>query len=150
MVMCAAYGCQYRSDRGKGKRISLFTIPKTRIKPEKKVLAARWLFNIGTGLTVNNYTFIRSQKVCHGHFEECCLEAELQTTLEFSKLHYTFDMNFLQDFPGFLILYPQHQGHFGWMILNTAGKGCFQRTSLQYFKIPTLEFQTYQGENSLN
>ena len=62
MVLCAVYGCYNRYDKGKGKGISLFSISNPRIKPEKKDLAARWLFNIGTG-------------VCHEHFTESYFEA---------------------------------------------------------------------------
>ena len=74
MVMCAAYGCYNRSDKGK------------RIKPEKKHLAAGWLFKIGTGWTEKNYSFRGAQRVCHEHFEESsCFEAELQTGLGFRR-----------------------------------------------------------------
>ena len=47
IVMCAAYGCYNRSDRGKEDGISLFPIPYPRIKPENKKSAVRLLFNIG-------------------------------------------------------------------------------------------------------
>ena len=67
-------GCYNRSEKGKGKGISLFSIPYPRIKPEKKDLAARWLFNIGLESL---------WRVCHEHFGETCLEAELQTRLGF-------------------------------------------------------------------
>ena len=40
MMVCAAYGCFNRSDKGKGKGISFFFIPNPRIKPEKEDLAA--------------------------------------------------------------------------------------------------------------
>ena len=60
--------------------------PNPRIKPEKKHLAAGWLFNIGTGWTVKNYSFSGAKRVCHEHFEESCFEAELQTKLGFRRL----------------------------------------------------------------
>ena len=82
MVTCAAYGCYKRSDKVKGKGIS-FSFPNPRIKPEKKDLAARWLFNIGKGWTVKNYSFDNAQKVSHEHFEESCFETELQERLGF-------------------------------------------------------------------
>ena len=85
MVICAAYGCYNRSDKGRGKGISFFSIPNPRIKPEKKNLAARWLFKIGTEWTVKNYSFIGAQRVCYEHFEESCFEAELQTRLGFRR-----------------------------------------------------------------
>ena len=47
-------GCYNRSDRGKGKGISFFSISNPKINPEKKDLAARWLFNIGTEWTMKN------------------------------------------------------------------------------------------------
>ena len=72
MVTCAAYGCYNRSDKGNGKGISFFSFANPRIKPEKKDLAAGWLFNIGTGWTVKNYSFDDAKKVCHEHFEESC------------------------------------------------------------------------------
>ena len=78
MVICAAYGCYNRSDKGKGKGISFSSIPNPRIKPEKKHLAARWLFKIRTGWTVKNYSFSGAQRVCHEHFE-------LQTRLGFRR-----------------------------------------------------------------
>ena len=84
-VICAAYGCYNRSDKRKGKWISLFSIPNPRIKPEKKHLAARWLFKIGTGWTEKNYSFSGAQRLCHEHFEESCFEAELQTRLGFRR-----------------------------------------------------------------
>ena len=84
MEMCAVYGCYNRSDKGKGKGISFFSIPNLRIKPEKD-LAARWLINIGTRWTVMNYSFSGAQRVCHEHFEESCFEAELQTRLGFKR-----------------------------------------------------------------
>ena len=62
MVICAAYECYNRSEKGIGKRTSLFSIPKPRIKPEKKDLAARWLFKVGTGGTVNIYLFGNAKK----------------------------------------------------------------------------------------
>ena len=83
MVTCAAYGCYKRSDKGKGKGISFFSFPNPRIKPEKKDLAARWLFNIGKGWTVKNYSFDNAKKVSHEHFEESCFETELQERLGF-------------------------------------------------------------------
>ena len=86
MVICAVYGCYNRSDKGKGKRTSFFSIPNPRIKPEKKHLAAGWLFNIGTGWTVKNCSFSGAKRVCHEHFEESCFEAELQTKLGFRRL----------------------------------------------------------------
>ena len=85
MVICAAYGCYNRSDKGKGKGISFFSIPNPRIIPEKKHFAAGWLFKIGTGWTVKNYSFSGAQRVCHEHFEESCFEAELQTRLGFRR-----------------------------------------------------------------
>ena len=84
--LCCLYGCYNRSDKGKGKGISFFSFPNPRIKPEKKDLAARWLFNIGTGWTVKNYSFDNAKKVCHEHFEESCLETELQERLRF-RIH---------------------------------------------------------------
>ena len=72
MVICAAYGCYNRSNKEKGKGITFFSIPYPRIKSEKKDLAAIWLFNIGTGWTVKNYSFSGAQRVCHEHFEESC------------------------------------------------------------------------------
>ena len=74
-----------RSDKGKGKGISFFSIPNPRIIPEKKHFAAGWLFKIGTGRTVKNYSFSGAQRVCHEHFEESCFEAELQTRLGFRR-----------------------------------------------------------------
>ena len=41
MVICAAYGCYNRSDKGKGKVISFFSIPNPRIKPEKEAFSSR-------------------------------------------------------------------------------------------------------------
>ena len=79
--LCCLYGCYNRSDKGKGKGISFFSFPNPRIKPEKKDLAASRLFNIGTGLTVKNYSFDKT--VCHEHFEESCFETELQERLGF-------------------------------------------------------------------
>ena len=104
MVICAAYGCYNRSDKGKGKGISFFSIPNSRIKKEKKHLAARWLFQIGTGWTVKNYSFSGAQRVCHEHFEECCFKAELQTRLGFRRFKHlkpgaapiTFNINTTQ------------------------------------------------------
>ena len=87
MVLCAAYGCCNRSDkRGKGTGISFFAIPNPnpRKKPAKKDLAARWLFNIGTGWTVDDYSF-NGQAVCQEHFEESCFADELQARLGFTK-----------------------------------------------------------------
>ena len=81
--LCCLYGCYNISDKGKGKGISFFSFPNPRIKPEKKDLAARWLFNIGTGWTVKNYSFDNAKKVCHEHFEESCFETELQERLGF-------------------------------------------------------------------
>ena len=72
----------YRSDKGKGKGISFFSIPNPRIIPEKKHLAAGWLFKIGTGWTCKNYSFSGAQTVCHEHFDESCFEAEQQTDLD--------------------------------------------------------------------
>ena len=85
MVICAACGCYNRSDKGKVKGISLFSIPNPGIKPEKKHLAEGWLFKIGTGWTVKKYSFSGAQRVCHEHFEESCFEAELQTRLGFRR-----------------------------------------------------------------
>ena len=72
--LCCLYGCYNRSDKGKGKGISFFSFPNPRIKPEKKDLAARWLFNIGTGWTVKNYSFDNA---------ESSFETELQERLGF-------------------------------------------------------------------
>ena len=47
-------GCYNISDRGKGKGISFFSISNPKINPEKKDLAARWLFNIGPEWTMKN------------------------------------------------------------------------------------------------
>ena len=125
MVICAAYKCHYRSDRVKGKGISRFTFPNTRIKWEKKDLTLRLLFNTWTEWTGNTYTFSCPQRVCDEHFEKSCFEVKLQKRLRFSKVHliYLIWMSFLQEILtetemcGFLILYPQHQGyttlHFG-------------------------------------
>ena len=83
MVTCAAYGSYNRSDKVKGKGISFCSFPNPRFKPEKKDLVARWLFNIGTGWTLKNYSFDNAKKVCHKHFEESCFETELQERLGF-------------------------------------------------------------------
>ena len=72
-----------RSDKGKGKGISFFSIHNPSIKPEKKDLAARWLFKIDTGGTVKYYTCSLAQRVCHEHFEGSSFEAELETRLGF-------------------------------------------------------------------
>ena len=72
-------GCYNKSDKGKG--ISFFSIPNPKMTPEKKDFAARWLFKIGIGWTVKNYSFSGAQRVCHEHFEKSCFEAELQTRL---------------------------------------------------------------------
>ena len=146
---------------GKRKGISLFTIPNKRIKQEKKDLASRWLFNNGTGWTVNNYS--RSQKICDAHFKESCFKAVLQPRLGFSKIHFTVDMNeFLSRYSystwpkNLRVSYfiPQHQGHvtlhFGCIIFMTAGKGWYQMTSRKNYKILTLDIQTYQGKGSLD
>ena len=83
MVTCAAY-MDAITDLTRGKEgISFFSFPNPRIKPEKKDFAARWLFNIGTGWTVKNYSFDNAKKVCHEHFEESCFETELQERLRF-------------------------------------------------------------------
>ena len=82
-MICAAYGYYNRSDREKKRKF--LSSPFPRIKPETKDLAARWLFNIGTGWTVHNYTFSGGPKNCLDHFEVSCFESELQTRLEFLK-----------------------------------------------------------------
>ena len=68
MVICAAYGCQYISDRGKGKGKGIPPVPisNTQIK-QLNDLAATWLFKIGTGWIANYYTFSSSQEVGHEH-----------------------------------------------------------------------------------
>ena len=78
-------GCYNRSDRGKGKGISFFSISNPKINPEKKDLAARWLFNIGIEWTMKTNHLSGAQSVCHEHFEESCFEAELQTKLGFRR-----------------------------------------------------------------
>ena len=84
-MICAANGCQFIYKwQGDGKGILTQGLNKKK-KQKKKNLAARLLFNIGTGWTVNKYTFSVSQKGCHEHWKESCFEAELQTRLRLSK-----------------------------------------------------------------
>ena len=67
MVICAAYALPKQKWQRKGKRkFDVFSIPYPRINTEKKDLLARWLFNVGTGWTVNSYTLSEYQNVGHG------------------------------------------------------------------------------------
>ena len=78
-------GCYNRSDRGKGKGISLFSVSNPKINPEKKDLAARWLLysTLGQNGQWKTNHLSGAQRVCHEHFEESCFEDELQTRLGF-------------------------------------------------------------------
>ena len=87
MVTCAAHGCYNRSDKGKGKGISFFSFPNPRIKPEKKDLAARWLFNIGTGWTVKNYSFDNAKKLVTNILRNLVLRLNYKKDLDLGSVN---------------------------------------------------------------
>ena len=89
-------GCYNRSDRGKGKGISLFSILNPKINPEKKDLAGRWLFTIGTEWTTKkliikvepkDFVMNTLRNLVLRLFEESCFEAELQKKLDLGGLN---------------------------------------------------------------
>ena len=81
MVLCAAYGCNNRTDRKLRDKRTFYTIPNPNIHPEKKNLAAHWLHNIGTGWSVKNFKVASYLKVCEDHFEGSCFLDDMQARL---------------------------------------------------------------------
>ncbi|KAM9425031.1 uncharacterized protein KZ484_006594 isoform 1-T2 [Pholidichthys leucotaenia] len=49
--------------------------------PFRKILAEKWLHNLGTGHTLKTFPFGRNSVVCEDHFEASCYEGELQAKL---------------------------------------------------------------------
>ena len=74
MVLCAAKGCSNRTDRDLARKKAFYSIPNPKTHPEKIELAAKWLHNIGTGWTVENYKFASYKRVCEIHFEASCFD----------------------------------------------------------------------------
>ena len=81
MVLCAAYGCNNRTDRNLRDKRIFYTIPNAKIHPEKRNLAAQWLHNIGTGWSVKNFNFASYKRVCEDHFEASCFMDDMEARL---------------------------------------------------------------------
>lgn len=80
MPECQAYGCLNRQGTGEAKGKRFFVIPDGK-NPTKRNLAQRWLHNIGTGHTVDNFTFGRHKVVCADHFSSDCFEEDMRARL---------------------------------------------------------------------
>ncbi len=78
MAQCKAFGC-YNNKRANPKK-HYFMIP-TPSNPERTDLARQWLHNIGTGRSVDKFTFGRNSFVCEDHFEKTCYKRNLQAEL---------------------------------------------------------------------
>ena len=72
MPSCQAYGCSNTSGKTPGKR-SYYHFPNP---AREKECAERWLHNIGTGHTINNFKFTRDKVVCSEHFHPSCFEVD--------------------------------------------------------------------------
>ena len=68
MPSCQAYQCANTSGKTPGKK-SYFQFPDP---VKEKDRAEKWLFNIGTGHTVNKFNFNKNKVVCSDHFHENC------------------------------------------------------------------------------
>ncbi|XP_071853184.1 uncharacterized protein [Apostichopus japonicus] len=85
MPECQAYGCTNRHGAGKSKGKRFFVIPDGKTDPEKRELSQKWLHQIGTGHTVDNFTFHKYKVVCEDHFEEKCFEEDVKARLMGTK-----------------------------------------------------------------
>lgn len=78
MPTCLAYGCSNASGRSGGKRF--FMVPKPSNETEKS-RASKWLHNMGTGFTIQSFSFGRDKTLCADHFHEACFKEDLQAKL---------------------------------------------------------------------
>ncbi|PIK43235.1 hypothetical protein BSL78_19926 [Apostichopus japonicus] len=85
MPECQAYGCTNRHGAGKSKGKRFLVIPDGKTDPEKRELSQKWLHQIGTGHTVDNFTFHKYKVVCEDHFEEKCFEEDVKARLMGTK-----------------------------------------------------------------
>ncbi|KAJ8049969.1 hypothetical protein HOLleu_02957 [Holothuria leucospilota] len=82
MPECQAYGCvNRRGEEGAGKGKRYFVIPDGKKNPEKRELSQRWLNNIGTGHSVEKFTFGKHKVVCEDHFRPECFEEDIRARL---------------------------------------------------------------------
>ena len=81
MPECQAYGCLNKRGEGNSKGKSFFVIPDGRKYPEKRELSQQWLHNIGTGHTVEKFSFGKHKLVCEDHFKPDCFKEDLQARL---------------------------------------------------------------------
>ena len=73
MVYCQAFGCKNKPERKTAEKKHYFSFPH----PEKeKQRCERWLHNIGTGYTIQTFTFNSNKKVCSEHFNPECYEED--------------------------------------------------------------------------
>ncbi|XP_056282804.1 THAP domain-containing protein 1-like [Pseudoliparis swirei] len=78
MAQCKAFGCLNNKRTHKTKKF--FCVPKP-ITEEKKVLAKKWLHNLGTGHILKTFTFSRNSVVCEDHFDPDCYERNMQAEI---------------------------------------------------------------------
>ena len=80
MPECQAYGCLNKAGEGARKVKRFFQIPNATKYPAKRDLAIKWLYNIGTGHTVDKLNFHR-KVVCEDHFTEQCFKKNVEHVL---------------------------------------------------------------------
>ena len=76
MPSCQVYG--YANISGRNKGISYYHFPNPK---KEQPQAERWLHNIGTGFSINNFQFTKDKVVCSEHFHESCFERDLKAKL---------------------------------------------------------------------
>ena len=82
MPECQAFGCvNRRGEEGAGKGKRYYVIPDGKRFPEKRELSQKWLNNIGTGHTVNKFTFGKHKVVCENHFRPESFEVDFRASL---------------------------------------------------------------------
>ena len=69
MGYCQAWNCKNKPADKCGK--SFFQFPKSDTERER---LQRWLHNVGTGFTVDNFVWNTNKKVCSDHFHPNCFE----------------------------------------------------------------------------
>lgn len=68
MPSCQAYQCANTSGKTSEKR-SYYRFPNPILEKDR---AEKWLYNIGTGHSVNKFKFSRDKVVCSDHFHQSC------------------------------------------------------------------------------
>ena len=78
MAECKAWGC--KNNKRKNPEKHYFCVPKPATE-EKKARVRQWLHNLGTGHTLESFTFGRNSVVCEDHFEARFFKRDLQAEL---------------------------------------------------------------------